>query len=159
MKTYDVNTIKRVCEKYAFERMSTRESIATDEEFIYKKLTPNKVSKYLHLGISLNIVDDETAKAIEQKAINNSARHSGSTYKIKETYRQLFIERNKVKQQEKQEKEQKIKPNNTISRKEQDSQDSYKEFFKSTYKDVFSDGDEFSQMLLDELLEDDNSDN
>lgn len=156
MKSYDVNTIKRVCEKYAFDRFSTRQSIVEDEEFMYKKLNPNKVTKYLHLGISLNIVDDETAEAIKQKAINNSARYSGSTYKIKETYRLLFIERNKVKQQQKQEKEQKeITEKKQTCYETQDSRELYREFFNSTYADVYGDSDEFPQELLDELLYED----
>lgn len=157
MKSCDVNTIKRVCEKYAFDRFSTRQSIVEDEEFMYKKLNPNKVTKYLHLGISLNIVDDETAEAIQQKAINNSARHSGSTYKIKETYRQLFIERNKVKQQQKQEKEIKKEETKIITTHEkQDPREAYREFFNSTFEEVYSDADEFPEELLDELLYDDN---
>lgn len=139
MKHYDVKTIKIVCEKYAYERFSTLQTIAEDEELIEKKLSPSKISKYLHLGITRNIIDDITAEMIKQKAINNSTRYTGSGQKITDTYRRLFKEREQFKKfGDKLPPITKVEPtsNETI-------QQLYKEFFISTFSSVFSDSDEF----------------
>lgn len=128
--------IKKICEEYAYNPPSNTRSVAADN-FI----SQNKVTRYLHIGIVENIVDDETAHAIAEKAIYKVGCNYGNTRKIREIYRELFRKRDEF-----------ISNSETLSPEEIAQKEMYKDHLLATFDATYSDADEFP--LSPENIED-----
>lgn len=127
-KTMDKKLILEIVRKYLDDNFSTMESISDSFYKIGMNVSKSKVSKALHLAISQNIVNIEMARAIANKAISNSKRHSGYDKKIRKKYEELFFMREKF-----------IKATKNIKQLEFDEID----FFLSTFNSSFGDADDF----------------
>lgn len=136
MTSLEIALIKKICKQYAYDDLSSRQSISEDNS-----ISKSKVTKYLHLGITENIVNDETAKLIAQKAISRVWHNYGDTRKIKEVYRELFKKREEC-----------ILKSTVLTPEEIAQREIYRDHILATFNDTYSDGDEFP--LSPENLED-----
>lgn len=143
--------ILEIVRRYLAENLATMQSISDSFKDENIKMSTSKVSEALHLAISQNIVSDNIARDIANKAIANSKRHSGSDRKINQKYEELFLIREEVKKNQKKYSQiefsqdemneiiEEMKNNNTTN-----SETNFqKEFFLSTFHSSFSDADEF----------------
>lgn len=143
--------ILEIVRRYLDENLATMQSISDSFKDENIKMSTSKVSEALHLAISQNIVSDNIARDIANKAIANSKRHSGSDRKIRQKYEELFFIREEVKKNQKKYSQIEISQDeldelidDMKTSKISDSEtNSKREFFLSTFHSSFSDADEF----------------
>lgn len=143
------NLVLEIVRKYIDDKFSTMESISDSFYRMGINVSKSKVSEALHLAITQNIVNIETARAIAAKAISNSKRHSGYDKKIRQKYEELFFMREefiKATQNNKQLEFDDIETTNINDFEDlpetQQSKDK-KDFFLSTFSSSFGDADDF----------------
>lgn len=85
----------KICKLYTTNKYSTISSILNSKELTEYNLTTYKITDMLHSAIKYNLVDDESANIIKEKAIAHSERKSGVTNfsKVRNFYENLFTER------------------------------------------------------------------
>lgn len=140
----DKKLIKEIVRKYLESNIKTMQAVSDFFAESGIKISTSKISEALHLAISQNVVDMNTAKAIANKAIYNSKRHSGYDKKIRQKYDELFKLRKEFIEYSK--KYTQLEIHDTKSQNVNfftNKDDPQKDFFLETFYDSFGDSDDF----------------